>query len=105
MIWITKIISVKPYKITCLWNDGETRVTDLEKYIKEKGKDSSSSLFQLNDKVRFKEAKCDGTTVYWENGIKFIDYDGSVKPGQLDIAPEVLYDLSKVITNKRKSRV
>jgi hypothetical protein len=48
----------------------------------------------LKNKKRFSEAKCDGTTLYWENGIKMKDIDGKEKPGPLDIDPEVLFEMS-----------
>jgi hypothetical protein len=42
----------------------------------------------------FKEVKCDGTSLYWENLIKFKDYEGTIKDGNLDISPELLFELS-----------
>lgn len=95
MKWITKITDVKPFKITCLWNDGEIRMIDLEEFINKKGSNPGSSYFQLKDKKKFMEVKCDGTTIYWENGIKMTDYDGKEKPGPLDIDPDVLYEISE----------
>lgn len=95
MKWITKIIESEPYKITCQWNDVKIRVIDLEELIKRKGAKPGSSYYQLKDKKRFNEVKCDGTTIYWENGIIIKDYDGTEKPGPLDIDPEVLYEISE----------
>ena len=102
MKWITKIINVKPYKITCLWNNGEIRVIDLEEFINKKGLNPKSTFFRLKDKKRFMEVKSDGTTIYWENGIEMTDHDGKLKPGPLDIDPEVLYRISKLKSLKTK---
>ncbi len=63
--------------------------------MEEKSINPENSYAQLLDKDRFILAKCDGTTIYWEDGIKYQDYDGKIKDGPLDIAPEVLLELSK----------
>lgn len=106
MKWITKIINVKPYKITCIWNNGEIRVIDMEEFINKKGLNPKSSFFQLKDKKRFLEVKSDGTTIYWEKGIKMTDHAGKIMSGPLDIDPEVLYEMSKGKSEKtKKSKV
>jgi hypothetical protein len=94
MKWITKIKETKPYRVYCLWNDGVEREIDLSEFISEKAKNPKNSYAQLLDKERFNEVKCDGTTLYWENGLQFEDYDGKFKPGPLDIAPEVLFEMT-----------
>lgn len=94
MKWIVKIVEIKSYTLTCLWNDGKMRMVDLAGFIQEKAKNKENSYAQLLDKKRFEEAKCDGTTVYWDNGLEFEDYDGRIKKGPLDIAPEILFELT-----------
>lgn len=91
---ILKIIDVEPYSITCLWNNKEIRTVDLKQFIEDKGKNPKNSYFQLLDRNRFYQVKCDGTTIYWENGIKMKDYDGTEKLGPLDIDPDFLYEMS-----------
>ena len=103
MKWIIKIIDIEPYKITCLWNDNEIRTVDLYEFIREKSKNPVNSYAQLLDKKRFYQAQCDGTTIYWENGITIKDYDGTEKPGPLDIDPQVLYEMSYKDSNKIRS--
>ena len=93
MKWIKKIIDVKPYKVTCLWNDNQIRECGLKDFIF--SKTEKDSYHQLKDKIRFSEVKCDGTTLFWENGIVIKDYDGSEIPGPLDIDPELLFSLSQ----------
>lgn len=95
MKWIENIVKVKPYIITCKWNDGVVSEIDLTDFVYSYSKIQGSSYSQLLDKTRFAEVKCDGTTLYWEDGLEFEDYDGLMKKGPLDIAPEVLYDLRK----------
>jgi len=94
MKWIIKILEIEPYTITCLWNNNEIRLVDLSNFISEKAKNPNNSYYQLKDKDRFFQAKCDGSTIYWENGLKMKDYDGTEKLGPLDIDPDFLYELS-----------
>ncbi|NCO56357.1 MAG: hypothetical protein COZ21_14165 [Bacteroidetes bacterium CG_4_10_14_3_um_filter_31_20] len=94
MKWIVEIINKEPYKITCKWNDNHINTVDLYSFILEKSKNVDNSYSQLINKDRFLQVKCDGSTLYWENGIKYQDIDGTLKPGPLDIAPELLYEMS-----------
>ncbi len=103
MKWIVKIIDVEPYSITCVWNNNEVRTVDLENFINEKSKNPNNSYYQLKDKDRFVQVKCDGSTLYWDNGIKMIDYDGKEKKGPLDIDPDFLYDISYIDSKKSTS--
>ena len=95
MKWIESIKSVDAYIVSCLWNDGVTRQVDLTKFILEKARNPENSYAQLRDKSRFAEVKCDGTTLYWDNGLEYEDYDGKIKIGPLDIAPELLFELTE----------
>lgn len=102
MKWIIKILDIKPYTIICQWNNNEIRVVDLSNFLQEKAKNPKNSYHQLTDKDRFSQAECDGTTVYWKNGINIIDFDGKEKLGPLDIDPEILYEMSFKIKEKSK---
>ena len=103
MKWITKILDIEPYRVTCQWNNDEIRTVELEKFIQEKSKNPNNSYAQLNDKTRFCEAQCDGSTLYWEDGIIMTDYDGTKKTGPLDIDPDFLYELSFAVSDKLKT--
>ncbi|MEX0966391.1 MAG: hypothetical protein WD077_04075 [Bacteroidia bacterium] len=94
MKWIKSIKEINDYTVTCLWNDGVVRKIDLTEFIMEKAKNPENSYAQLADKKRFAEVKCDGSTLYWEKGLEFKDYDGKIKKGPLDIAHEVLFELT-----------
>jgi len=95
MKWIEKISNVSPYSVTCVWNDGVSRVVNLEEFLIKKAVNPENSYAQLLDKKRFVEVKCDGSTLYWESGLEFEDYDGAMKRTPLDIAPEILYELTE----------
>lgn len=94
MKWIVKILDIKPYSIKTLWNDGVERTVHLEEFIKNNSANPNSSYSKLLDKQIFCKAQCDGTTLCWENMITYTDLDGSQKLGALDIAPELLFELS-----------
>ncbi len=93
MEWIKEIITVEPYIVTCLWNNNEIREINLREFIFSKSK--NDSYHQLIDEARFLQVKCDGTTLFWENGITIKEIDGTEKGGPLDIDPDYLYDLSQ----------
>lgn len=103
MKWIEAIQEVNSYVVTCVWNDDVIREIDLTEFVLNKAKNPENSYAQLYDKARFSEVKCDGTTLYWDNGLEFEDYDGKIKKGPLDIAPEFLFELTK--DGKRIKRV
>ncbi|MBM2813648.1 MAG: hypothetical protein HW421_410 [Ignavibacteria bacterium] len=94
MKWIEKILEVKPYTIKTLWNDGSVRLINLEEFIKKKSLNPNSSFKKLKNSDVFIKVKCDGTSLYWENLIKYKDLDGGEKDGNLDISPELLFELS-----------
>ncbi len=95
MKWIVAIKEVVPYRVTCEWNDGEVRDIDLKEFIESKAQNPENSYAQLKEKSRFEEVKCDGSTLYWENGLEYEDYDGQIKKGPLDISPEFLFGLTE----------
>jgi len=94
MKWIIKILENQPYQISCLWNDGIVRTVDLGDFLKTAGKDPNNSYSKLLRKDRFSEVKCDGSTLYWENGIIMKDLDGKEYPAALDIDPDVLFEMT-----------
>ena len=104
MHWITKIIRKEPYKVTCRWNDQIIRTIDLEPFLLNKAVNSYNSYAQLLDNDRFLEVKCDGTTLYWEDGIMMTDLNGRQQPAPLDIDPEVLFEMTIQSSNKIKRK-
>ena len=95
MKWIQAIKGVVPYTVTCLWNDGKVRKVDLTEFILSKAKNPKNSYAQLSDKSRFAEVQCDGSTLYWDQGLEYEDYDGEIRKGPLDIAPELLFEMTE----------
>ena len=92
---IKRILAVEPYKITCLWNTGEVRIIDFQPYIVDSK--PKSPIAHLADKQLFREVKTDGRTLYWDNLLTMIDYDGSQHRAPLDFDPDVIYQQSRLI--------
>ncbi|MDZ4756724.1 MAG: DUF2442 domain-containing protein [Bacteroidota bacterium] len=92
---VNKIISINAYKIVADFNHGEMREIDLSNFI---NKFNQGTTAQLKDIALFSKVKCNGTTIYWENLLPYIDYDGSQKMCELDLDPNVLYELRKPIS-------
>ncbi len=92
---VKTILSVKPYKITCLWTTGEVREVDFHPYLAESK--PQSPIARLADAKLFGEVKTDGRTLYWDNLLTMIDYDGSHHPAPLDFDPDVMYQRSRLV--------
>lgn len=92
---VKTILSVEPYKITCLWNTGEVREVDFKPYLTEFK--PQSPIARLADKRLFSEVKTDGRTLYWDNLLTMIDYDGSQHSAPLNFDPDVMYQRSRLV--------
>ena len=98
---IKEIIEVKPFKIHLLFSNNESREIDFETIFKTENPESV--FLRLNNSEVFKQVKLDAEskTIYWEGLAFYIDYDGKIKPGPLDIAPEFLYEISKPVSSEK----
>jgi hypothetical protein len=76
---VTNVVTQDDYKLLVTFNTGETKLFDAQPYL-EKG-----VFTRLKDKALFKQA--------------YIAYDTICWPGNLDIAPETLYDRSLPVTD------
>lgn len=95
---IRQILSVEPYKVTCLWNTGEVREIDLQPLLADSATKLNSPVNRLLDKQLFKQVKTDGRTLYWDNLLTMVDYDGSHIPAPLDFDPDVMYEQSRLVS-------
>ncbi|CAG5073165.1 hypothetical protein DYBT9623_04668 [Dyadobacter sp. CECT 9623] len=86
LYYIQKIVAVKDYTVSCLFNTGELRVVDLEKVIEKYRKINDGLISQLADPDYFKSVKLDSYgTLIWENGVDF-DPDNLYKMSEAEIA-------------------
>lgn len=71
---VTKVIPQDGYQLLITFSTGETKLFDAQPYLEKVG------FTRLKDQALFKQA--------------YIAYDTICWPGNLDIAPETLYDRS-----------
>lgn len=70
--YITNIIEVRDYAVTCLFNTGETRVVNLRAIIEKYRRINDGLISQLSDPTYFKTVKLDSYgTLTWDNGVDF----------------------------------
>ncbi len=100
MKYITKILSIENYRIETEWTDSQIRIIDLENFVLSKSNNPNSTIAKLSDLNVFKKVKCGNDTLYWEGLINYIDESGKECVGDLDLAPELLLDLSYIPLKK-----
>ncbi len=93
---IKKILLIKPYAITCEWNNGEVRTIQMENKLLEWANESGSIYKKLLDKKTFvlAELNSETKTLFWNGITKMVDGNGVMRDAPLDIDPETLYTLS-----------
>lgn len=95
---IKHIVSVEPFKVTCIWNTGEVRVND---FGTEREKWKHYEVYApLVDYRKFREVKIgEFGTLQWNNVL--IDSFLSNQKQPLDFDPTVLYETSKPLSAYR----
>lgn len=86
---IKEILAIDPYKLTLRFDSNEIRLVDLKEKLSEWGSNPKSKFAELKDPNIFSKVNLDPEfdSLVWENGI--------------DLCPDVLYDLSTELKNKR----
>lgn len=94
---ILKINKVRGYKVSCLFNNGESRIIDFEDFFQkqELGKDHPARIL-LNDIREFRKIEVIENTIGWKNvEITLKDIEGNEQFYYFDLDPIVLYKFSK----------
>lgn len=77
------------YKIKLQFNNGKTKIVDLEEFLKK----SKNKFRDLLDLEYFKKVECDGVSIIW--------------PNEIDFCPDLLYmkgkDLEATVAKSKKS--
>lgn len=82
LYYIEKILSIRNYTVTCLFNTGEARIIDLTDVIEKYSKINDGLISSLSNEAYFKTVGLDSYgTLQWDNGV---DFD-----------PDILYQTSK----------
>ena len=97
---ILKIAAVKGFNITCIFNNGETRVLDFNELInkwKITQKDSEFILFNENE---FGKVTLRNQTLSWTNvQIELPDLKGNKLVHPYELSPDLLYKESHPLKN------
>lgn len=92
---ILKIEKIQGFKIYVIFNNGETRLLDFARILKDwdiQDSDIESKLFDLTE---FKKVKLRNQTLSWDNlSTKLIDENGNEREYPYEIGADVLYKLS-----------
>ena len=95
---IVKIHKIKGFKVYCLFNNGESRIIDFEKYWSKKATTKKSLHYPLATSIEeFQKVELDNGTLTWNNmKIKSEDENGNPVIYPLDLDPIVLYEHSEL---------
>ncbi len=89
---ILKIEKLKAFEVLCVFNTGEKKIIDFDKYF------SQCRPNKINDTLRvskvFNTIRCNGRSVFWPNLIEIMDEKGNIIDGEYELDPVVLYEYS-----------
>jgi len=95
---IIKVHQTKGYKVTCLFNNGESRVIDFKSLFETWKIKKGHIAYPLVDKLsEFKKFKLIDGSFVWENlQFKSLDEEGNPMIQYFDLDPIVLYENSEI---------
>jgi hypothetical protein len=93
---VEKLMTVRPYRLTLLFNSGEIRIVELESFLRAKAGTSQNAYQSLLDPTTFCRVRLDSEsrTVCWDGLAREVTGEGAEQPAPLDLCPDVLYGLS-----------
>ncbi len=98
---ILKIEKIEGYKVTCMFNNGESRMIDFDSVFKEWNITESDIEFTLLDESKFKKMELRNQTLSWSNiEVRLIDEDGQELIHPYEIDPLTLFNASIEIDNE-----
>lgn len=98
---ILKIEEIDGFKITCMFNNGESRLIDFETIFNEWKISKSDIEFPLLNKSEFKKVELRNHTLSWKNiETKLIGEDGSEQIHPYEIDPLTLFNSSQETENE-----
>lgn len=95
---ILKIEKISGFKITCMFNNGESRLLDFEEIFNNWNISEDDVEFPLLELKCFRKVTLRNKTLSWENvHVQLMSEDGKFENYPYDIDPITLYKLSKEI--------
>lgn len=102
---ILKIEKISGHFIQCMFNNGESRVLDFEKILRDWNVSEHDYEYVLLDESEFKKVQLRNYTLSWPNvQIKISDEDGDAIYVPYEIGADILYELSEEIKEASKFR-
>jgi DNA-binding XRE family transcriptional regulator len=99
---ILKIKSVRGFKISCVFNNGETRIIDFGELFSEWKVSKSDPEYLLLTENEFKKVGLRNQTLSWKNvKISLRDFDGKENIHSFELSPDIVYKHSKPVLEKR----
>lgn len=95
---ILKINEINGFEISCLFNNGESRIINFEEFFKERGgiQKTHPAFKIMSNKAEFDQVEIIGNTLGWKNtGIYSKNFSGETVFYHYDLDPIVLYNSSK----------
>ena len=95
---ILKIEKISEFKITCMFNNGESRLLDFEEIFSDWNISENDVEFPLLELKHFRKVTLRNKTLSWENvHVQLMSENGKFENHPYDIDPITLYKLSKEI--------
>jgi DNA-binding XRE family transcriptional regulator len=90
---ILTIHHIEPFRVTCLWNNGEVRTSDFASYTQGR----NERLRGLADVTAFQNINVQDGTLQWPDIQVLTSFRGELIPQPLTLDPEVLYEESTLV--------
>ena len=99
---IIKIEKIEGLKIHCMFNNGETRLLDFNKILKQWNVCSDDIENKLFSENVFGKVRLRNYTLSWENlSVKLINEDGQEESHPYELSPDVLFKLSESLVKDK----
>ena len=93
---ILKIEKISGFRITCMFNNGESRILDFEEIFRNWNIKEGDVEFPLLDLKKFMKVKLRNKTLSWDNvHVQLMNEEGDVENHPYEIDPITLFKLSK----------
>jgi len=100
---ILKITSVKGLTVTCIFNNGETRILDFKELFKKWKITKKDPEYKLLDQQEFGKVTLRNQTLAWKNvPVELPDLTGKMVSHPYDLSPDVLYKESHPLKDQER---
>lgn len=90
---VIKIIEIKGFDVTVLFNNGKILTIDFYSWIVPRA--AGKNIYtQLLKKTIFNTIGCNGITLYWPDLAEVTLLDGTIQPTEFDLDPLMLYEFA-----------